>query len=134
MRRDVQRAALGLLLFGSLHAAPSYGDSPPAPRVQAEQSSGVLTDAALTQWKARLASAQASERLLAAQTIASAETGEGDGEARYASWLRQDLVSPTPLLQRLIHAIWGQYPNPEYPRGPGKDCLLYTSHPDPTAP
>ena len=134
MRRDVQRAALGLLLFGSLHAAPSYGDSPPAPRAQAEQSSLVLTDAALTQWKARLASAQASERLLAAKTIASAETGEGDGEARYAAWLRQDLVSPTPLLQRLIHAIWGQYPNPEYPRGPGKDPPMWLHRPEPPIP
>ncbi len=134
MRRDVQRAALGLLLFGSLHAAPSYGDSPPAPRAQAEQSSLVLTDAALTQWKARLASAQASERLLAAKTIANAETGDGDAETRYASWLRQDLVSATPLLQRLIHAIWGQYPNPEYPRGPGKDPPMWLVRPEPPIP
>ena len=134
MRRDLQSAALGLLLFGSLHAVPSYGDAPPAPRAQAEQTSGVLTDAALTEWKARLASPHASARLLAAQTIASAETGEGDGEARYASWLRQDLVSPTPLFQRLIHAIWGQYPNPEYPRGPGKDPPMWLHRPEPPIP
>ena len=33
---------------------------------------------------------------------------------------RADRCSRLPLLRRLVHAIWAQYPNPEYPKGRAK--------------
>ena len=79
-------------------------------------------------------SPQSAVRLQAAQRIATADFGDGDGEARYATWLRKELVGQTQVMQKLIHAIWGQYPNPDYPRGPGKDPPMWMIRPEPPIP
>lgn len=113
--RWAQLWAMCLLFFGRAH-------------VQAAQ---VLSDADLARLQAGLASQQSGVRLAAAQTIAGADADDEDGESRYAAWLRKDLESPQALLQKLIHAIHGQYPNPDYPRGPGKDPPMWFLRPEP---
>jgi len=105
-----------------------------APAATGGKSIGVLSSVALEQHKAKLLSSQAQERLTAAETIASAETGDADGEARNAAALRKELVGQTVVMQRLIHSVWGQYPNPEYPRGPGKDPPMWLIRPEPPIP
>lgn len=52
----------------------------------------------------------------------------------FSEFVARPLRSRLPLLRRLVHAIWAQYPNPEYPRGPGKDPPMWLVRPEPPIP
>ena len=52
----------------------------------------------------------------------------------YSEFTGRPLHSRLPLLRRLVHAIWAQYPNPEYPKGPGKDPPMWLIRPEPPIP
>lgn len=150
MRRGTpQRAAAWLLVCFALPAqvfadpvslaAPATPAAAPAPAgpaqaAKASAPASVLSDADLTQLAAQLLSKQPTARLAAAQAIASADSGDGEGETRYATWLRRELTEKTPVFRLLVHAIWGQYPNPDYPRGPGKDPPMWLVRPEPPIP
>ena len=136
MNRCIAKAVVWLMIVGHSAGSAAEPSRPLATTSSATTSvpTGVLSEADLTQQLPKLLSPQASERLAAARLIATADTGDADGEARYASWLRRELSGQTVVLQRLIHAIWGQYPNPEYPRGPGKDPPMWLVRPEPPIP
>lgn len=101
----------------------------PAP----EARPAMLSDAWTGTFSALL-SEQAAVRQKAARALAQTEVSDEDGEARLAAALRQELSGSQTHYQKLIHAIWGQYPNPEYPRGPGKDPPMWLVRPEPPIP
>ncbi len=132
MKRGTAWVAVGLLLCAGLAAGAET--APTAPSAPTSNPNPALTDADLDRLQAQLLLPSASQRLSAAQRIASADAGEGEGAARYAARLRKELAGQTVVMQKLIHAIWGQYPNPDYPRGPGKDPPMWMIRPEPPLP
>lgn len=95
----------------------------------------LLTDGDLDRLQAEMASPTAARRLTAARTV---EQADREGFRTYAARLARPLPSQPPIeiavLRRLVHAVWGQYPNPDYPRGPGKDPPMWLSRPEPPPP
>ena len=91
----------------------------------------VLTDAALDRLYQELLASDAQVRLRAARTIAGADP---EGYPTYVARLGREVPGAAPAIKYLIHAIWGQYPNPDYPRGPGKDPPLWFTRPEPPIP
>jgi hypothetical protein len=95
----------------------------------------LLTDAELDRLQAEMASPTAARRLAAARTV---EQADREGFRTYAARLSRALPSQPPIelavMRRLVFAVWGQYPNPEYPRGPGKDPPMRLSRPEPPPP
>lgn len=71
------------------------------------------------------------QRLSIAQRIAAADS---ESLPVLEEYLALPLTGAVPQLRRLIHAIWGQYPNPDYPKGPGKDPPMWLSRPEPPIP
>ncbi|MBL8633018.1 MAG: hypothetical protein JNM40_07315 [Myxococcales bacterium] len=145
MRRGTpQRAAAMLLVCFGLPAqvcAEPARALAPAPSVVAQAATATQSapasapsDADLTQLAAQIQSKQPAARLAAAQAIASADSDSSEAETRYATWLRKELTAETPVFRLLIHSIWGQYPNPDYPRGPGKDPPMWLTRPEPPIP
>jgi tetratricopeptide (TPR) repeat protein len=88
----------------------------------------VLTEKDLDALARRLLSESPDERLQAARRIAAAPP---DSLELLAARLRRPVPGETATFRALIHAIWGQYPNPEYPKGPGKDPPLWFVRPEP---
>ncbi len=70
-------------------------------------------------------------RLAIARTV---EKIDREAFSACAVYLARPLKSSPLTIQRLIHAIWGQYPNPEYPRGPGKDPPMWLLRKEPVPP
>jgi len=97
----------------------------------AEPSEKVLTDADLDRLQADMAAPLPAQRLAAARTV---EQADREGFRTYANRLARPLVSQPAVVKRLVHAIWGQYPNPDYPRGPGKDPPMWMTRPEPPPP
>ncbi|MFO0577852.1 MAG: hypothetical protein U1A78_27915 [Polyangia bacterium] len=93
--------------------------------------SRVLSESDLGRLQGDLLSGDATRRLRAAETIAAADP---EGFPTYSARLLREVPGDTRVIQRLIHAIWGQYPNPEYPRGPGKDPPMWFTRPEPPIP
>jgi hypothetical protein len=98
------------------------------PAVPAPASAEALTDADLGRLAQAMRSADPKERLAAAQAVAAAPP---DGLSTYAAWLKRPLTASKETLRALIHGIWGQYPNPDYPKGPGKDPPMWLVRPEP---
>ena len=94
-------------------------------------SAAPLSAADLKSHESSLRSAAAPQRLSIAQQVAAAGP---DSLPSLEEFLGRPLASPVPLLRRLIHAIWGQYPNPDYPKGPGKDPPMWLVRPEPPIP
>lgn len=130
------RAVLSALCLGALVLAPYAVGT-----VRAEASvaaSGVtaptappLSLAELEQAESRLAEASLAQRRLQLGRISAAGA---DSLPTYSEFVSRPLRSRVPLLRRLVHAIWAQYPNPEYPRGPGKDPPMWLVRPEPPIP
>lgn len=117
-------AALAAVPAGAAPAAPRQ-IAPAAPQPTVTEA---LTDADLDRLAQAMRAVDPRERLAAAQAVASASP---DGLQTYAAWLRRPLTTSKETLRALIHAIWGQYPNPEYPKGPGKDPPMWLVRPEP---
>jgi hypothetical protein len=109
----------GLLLL----ALPVHADVHGAERL--------LSDADLDHLQAEMSERSPLRRLAAAQAVAQADR---EGFRSLAARLARPVVSAPATLKRLIHAIWGQYPNPDYPRGPGKDPPMWLARPEPPPP
>lgn len=97
------------------------------------QADTVLGAADLERLQAEMAnpSTGPAQRLAAARTV---ELADREGFRIYAAYLARPLVSAPATIKRLIHAVWGQYPNPDYPRGPGKDPPMWLVRPEPPPP
>lgn len=106
---------------------------PPAPAAAAEAAAPgkALSDADLDRLVGELGASEAPRRRAAAEAIASADA---DGTALYVERLNRPVTGAAEIIQRLIFAIWGQYPNPDYPRAPGKDPPMWFSRPEPPVP
>lgn len=91
----------------------------------------LLRDADLDRLYQELLSPAAPTRLRAARTIAAADP---EGYPIYAARLKRDVPGETAAIKHLIHAIWGQFPNPDYPRGPGKDPPMWFTRAEPPIP
>ncbi len=110
-----------------VNAAPvANAAAPAAPTV-----SPILDDAGIDRLYQALLSADSATRLQAARLIA---TADPEGYTTYAARLGREVTGPTPAIKFLIHAIWGQYPNPDYPRGPGNDPPMWFTRPEPPIP
>ncbi len=105
--------------------------APPKAAAPAAPAAVVLTDAALDRLYQELLAGDAQVRLRAARAIAGADP---EGYSTYVARLGREVPGATPAIKYLIHAIWGQYPNPDYPRGPGKDPPLWFTRPEPPIP
>jgi hypothetical protein len=90
-----------------------------------------LSLAELESSQASLRTAPAPLRLSVAQRVAAADP---ESLPILEEFVGRPLTSAVPTLRRLIHAIWGQYPNPEYPKGPGKDPPMWLVRPEPPIP
>lgn len=133
-RALILSGGLVLGLGGSLEAAWAEGPAVPAASTDAVTASAqVLSDADLDRLRKGLLARSATERLAIAGQIVQADR---DGFATYAARLARPLPAQyrPEVMKRLIHAIWGQYPNPEYPRGPGKDPPMWLARPEPPPP
>lgn len=95
-----------------------------------------MSDADLDRLQTQLAAVSSSpgdaeRRLAAARSV---EQADREGFRTYAARLSRPLTSQPAIVKRLIHGIWGQFPNPEYPRGPGKDPPMWLTRPEPPPP
>lgn len=90
-----------------------------------------LSPADLQSSESALRTAAAPQRIHIAQRVAAADP---DSLPVLEEFLGRPLRSGVPVLRRLIHAIWGQYPNPDYPKGPGKDPPMWLARPEPPIP
>ena len=113
----------------SAPAAAPAAAAPTATAVAAAPGgSPLLDDAGIDRQAQLLLSLDAATRLQAARLIA---TADPEGYAIYAARLGREVPGPAAALKYLIHAIWGQYPNPDYPRAPGKDPPMWFTRPEP---
>lgn len=148
---SVRRITKQLVLFWvltcgpglALAELPSAPPSPPGPQaaaaptvsaaaaVPADTPTLLLGDADLDRLYKDLLSPAAQVRLRAGRTIAAADP---EGYAIYAARLAREVPGSTAAIKFLIHAIWGQFPNPDYPRGPGKDPPMWFTRPEPPIP
>ena len=108
-----------VLLWGWLWVAPSLARA------------ATLSSTELASSEARLRSAAAPQRLTIAQRVAAADP---ESLPILEEFVARPLRGSVPQLRRLIHAIWGQYPNPDYPKGPGKDPPMWLARPEPPVP
>lgn len=102
-----------------------------APPPRPTPPSQLLGDADLDRLHRDMLSADPARRQLAAETVAAADP---EGFPVYAARLAREAPGDAKVIQRLIHAIWGQYPNQEYPRGPGKDPPMWFTRAEPVIP
>jgi tetratricopeptide (TPR) repeat protein len=110
-------------------ASPTAQSAGTAPA--SEPAARLLSDADLDKLEAQMEGPSQEQRLAAARIV---EQADHEGFRTYAARLGRPVKSPPTLLKRLIHAIWGQYPNPDYPRGPGKDPPMWLVRPEPPPP
>src|SRR5689334_18888933 len=109
---SLHRPLAALLVTLVLAIAPARG----------AEGGALLSDAELDRLQAQLSDRSAARRLAAARSI---EQADREGFLVYAARLGRPLASQPATIKRLIHAVWGQYPNPDYPRGPGKDPPMW---------
>lgn len=111
--------------------ASSAAAGGPAVAAPAEVPAQLLSDGDLDRLYQTLLSSDAQVRLRAARTIAGADP---EGYPVYAARLGREVPGSAAAIKHLIHAIWGQYPNPDYPRGPGKDPPMWFTRTEPPIP
>lgn len=117
-------------------AASASGVPPQRPAVAASVPgvSAVVDPAGqlrLDELVARLPAASADERQ---RLLAGLRSDDTSVLPLYAERVTRPLTSRPALTQRLLHAIWAQVPNPDYPRGPGKDPPMWFVRPEPPPP
>ncbi len=110
-------------------ASPAPAAADPAFTTTARPAaSAALSAADLDRLEREMLTADSSRRLAAAQAVA---TAGPEGYSAYVERLRRPLFASTEVLRALIHGIWAQYPNPDYPKGPGNDPSMWFTRPEP---
>ena len=131
------RAALCSLVIVACPLAGRAGTATPAESpsrgsaVPEKKTPGI---AELERQEQALSRAPAAGRAAIASRIATTLLDPADTLPAYIEYAARPPHSPTALLRRLLHSIWAQYPNPEYPRGPGKDPPMWLVRPEPPIP
>jgi hypothetical protein len=121
--------ALGGLSIPSL-PSPAWADDccrQPLARPAAPDAAP-LTAADLDRLEGQMRGGDPEARLRAARAVAAAGP---DGYEAYVAHLRRPVTGRIEALRALVWGIWGQYPNPEYPKGPGKDPPMWFVRPEP---
>ncbi|MDW8280198.1 MAG: hypothetical protein RMK29_00710 [Myxococcales bacterium] len=127
----VPRRALGpgrcslLAALLCLAASPPRAAAPPPARTV---EGPPLSMQDLERLEQQMRSSEAAVRLRAALAVAGASP---EGYATYTAALARPVAAPLNILRALLHAIWAQYPNPDYPKGPGKDPPMWMVRPEP---
>lgn len=111
--------------------APTLAAAPTPPVLVNPSATIALGEADLNRLQSELLSDEPSQRLRAANAIAAADP---DSYPLLTTRLATEVSGQTLHIQRLIHAIWAQYPNPDYPRAPGKDPPMWFVRPEPPLP
>lgn len=115
----------GLVAPGPLGAPPGAAWASATPR---SPDAAPLSAADLDRLEAQMQSADPAARLAAARAVAQAGP---DGYEAYVAHLRRPIVAKLETLRALVWGAWGQYPNPDYPKGPGKDPPMWFVRPEP---